>query len=113
MACLLFVDERLCRCLAVRDWLVPSHHERERFCRSSEPRRCPTYRAYERTGEPIGEEDYYRLWLPPRRTDDDEQLLHGFGRSVCNEQHGARGLDPLRYDLHILGRADVRAEQAP
>jgi hypothetical protein len=64
MPCGFFEDGRLCRCAAVRGLLVPSHHERERFCLSDEPSRCPTFRARALRDGPLPEEVYYALWLP-------------------------------------------------
>ncbi len=64
MSCPHFVDDSLCRCAAVRGHLVPSLHERERFCRSDQPERCPTFQARALRGAALPEEVYYRLWLP-------------------------------------------------
>jgi len=59
-----FVDGPLCRCSAVRGFLVPSLHERELYCRNGEHERCPTFRVRESRSSAIPEEVYYRLWLP-------------------------------------------------
>ena len=64
MACPHFVENRLCRCMAVRGLLVPSIYERERFCRTDEPERCPTYQAYAAAESPLPQESYYQLWMP-------------------------------------------------
>ena len=64
MACSYFLETQLCRCTAVRGLLVPSLHERERYCRSDEPERCPTWRARARRSAALPEEVYYALWLP-------------------------------------------------
>jgi hypothetical protein len=64
MACRYFEEGRLCRCAAVRGLVVPSLHERERFCLGDEPDRCPTLRLRERRDEALPEEVYYALWLP-------------------------------------------------
>lgn len=64
MPCTHFIDGALCRCAAVRGLLVPSLHERERFCRSDEPERCPTWRARSHRADAMPEEVYYALWLP-------------------------------------------------
>jgi hypothetical protein len=64
MPCPHFQIGTLCRCTAVRGLLVPSLYERERFCRSDEPARCPTYRARSLREEALPEEVYYALWLP-------------------------------------------------
>ena len=66
MACGHFVSGPLCRCEAVRGFLVPSLHERERFCLSDEPERCPTWRARAGRDAPLPEEVYWALWLPGR-----------------------------------------------
>ena len=63
MACRYFEEGTLCRCGAVRGLLVPSIHERERFCHG-DPSRCPTRYQRELRGEPLPEEVYYALWLP-------------------------------------------------
>jgi hypothetical protein len=65
MSCPLFEEARACRCRAVSGDVVPSLHERERFCRTSQPERCPTYQQFLATGE-LDEEEYYAIWLTPR-----------------------------------------------
>ncbi len=65
MACELFDDGRLARCNAVAGLLIPSHHERERYCRSDENHACPTYRLYQLRGTQLPQEVYYALWVPP------------------------------------------------
>lgn len=64
MPCPYFEENRLCRCRAVRGLLVPSVYERERYCRTAEPRECPTWQARSRRHGPLPEEVYYALWLP-------------------------------------------------
>jgi hypothetical protein len=64
MSCRFFEGGRLCRCAAVRSLITPTIHERERYCHSEEPARCPTYRARMQRGEALPEELYYALWLP-------------------------------------------------
>lgn len=63
MPCPNFVDDRLCRCMAVTGLLVPSVHERERFCLTSSSENCPTFRASEERGRPISLQQYYSLWI--------------------------------------------------
>jgi hypothetical protein len=65
MGCELFDDGRLARCNAVAGLLIPSHHERERYCRSDENRTCPTYRLYQVRGTPLPQDVYYALWVAP------------------------------------------------
>ena len=64
MACTFYENNRICRCAAVRGQITPSLHERERYCRSDEPQRCPTYQIRRLRTEPLPEEAYYKLWLP-------------------------------------------------
>jgi hypothetical protein len=64
MACPHFEEGTLCRCAAVRGFLVPSLHERERFCRSDGFRRCRTFCARALRDTPLPQEVYYALWLP-------------------------------------------------
>ena len=65
MACgYLATEKGLCRCVAVRGLVTPSLHERERFCRSDDPARCPTFRLRAKTDEALSEDTYYRVWLP-------------------------------------------------
>jgi hypothetical protein len=65
MSCPLFLDGRLCRCEAVRGLLIPSLHERERFCRpASAHGACPTFRSFSATGAAISQDQYYELWSP-------------------------------------------------
>lgn len=77
MPCPHFADGPDCRCAAVRDTIVPSLHERERFCRAGH-RLCPTFVACGLHGAPIPEENYYRLWLAPPTKD-----LHTPEQQVC------------------------------
>jgi hypothetical protein len=65
MACEFFDDGRLARCNAVSGLLIPSHHERERYCRTDESAACPTYRLYQLRGGPLPQDAYYALWVPP------------------------------------------------
>ena len=65
MACPLFVEDKLCRCAAVRGLLIPSVYERERFCRPEGGHKsCPTFGAYDARGSKLPQEVYYALWLP-------------------------------------------------
>jgi hypothetical protein len=62
MACRYFEEGRVTRCCAVEGTLVPSLHERERYCRGDE-HACPTLRLFHARGQgPLPEEVYYRLW---------------------------------------------------
>ena len=75
MACKFFDDGRLARCSAVDGLCIPSHHERERYCRTDGSAACPTYRLYEISRTPIPQDAYYAQWLPPaptRRGSDEE-----------------------------------------
>lgn len=65
MACEFFDDGRLVRCAAVAGLLIPSHHERERYCRTDGNIACPTYQLHRLRGGPLPQEAYYALWLPP------------------------------------------------
>ena len=64
MACEHFEDGRLTRCQAVAGTLIPSHYERENYCRTDGNRACPTARLYALRGTPLTQEAYYALWLP-------------------------------------------------
>lgn len=68
MSCPYFIDGRLCRCTAVRGALIPSHHERERFCRTNQADRCPTYQTRQTLAAPLSEELYWSLWMDGPRT---------------------------------------------
>ena len=75
MACKFFDDGRLARCSAVDGLCIPSHHERERYCRTDGSAACPTYRLYEISRAPIAQDAYYAQWLPPaptRRASDEQ-----------------------------------------
>jgi hypothetical protein len=65
MACECFEDKKLARCTAVTGLLIPSHHERERYCRGDGNHDCPTYRLYKLRGTRLSQDAYYALWLPP------------------------------------------------
>jgi hypothetical protein len=65
MACEFFDDGRLARCTAVDGLLIPSHHEREHYCRTDGSAACPTLALYRLRGAPISQESYYAQWLPP------------------------------------------------
>jgi len=68
MACKFFEDGRLARCSAVDGLCIPSHHERERYCRTDGSAECPTFRLYQVSCTPIAQEAYYAEWLPPAPT---------------------------------------------
>jgi hypothetical protein len=77
MACECFDQERLARCRAVAGTLIPSHYERETYCRGEGKTRCPTYRLFQLRRAPLTEELYYSLWMPPvdaPRSQTDEEL---------------------------------------
>jgi len=65
MACECFDDERMARCTAVVGEVVPSHHEREHYCRSDGHEGCPTYRLYRLRGARLSQEAYFALWVTP------------------------------------------------
>jgi len=65
MACGFFDDGRLTRCSAVAGLLIPSLHERERYCRSDEHQACPTFKLYQLHGAPVSQEAYYAQWVEP------------------------------------------------
>jgi hypothetical protein len=65
MACELFDDGRLARCTAVAGLLIPSHHERERYCRTDGSRDCPTFKLYQLRRAPLPQDVYYSLWVAP------------------------------------------------
>jgi hypothetical protein len=65
MACRFFDDARMARCTAVAGLLVPTHHEREHYCRSDGWQHCPTYHLYQLRGRELDQESYYALWVPP------------------------------------------------
>ena len=65
MACEFFDDGRLARCTAVSGLLIPSHHERERYCRTDGSGECPTFRLYQLRRAPLPQDAYYALWVPP------------------------------------------------
>jgi hypothetical protein len=52
-------------CAAVGDELMPTLHERERFCCSDEYAHCPTLRAMLRLRRPLREDEYLAIWMPP------------------------------------------------
>lgn len=65
MACELFDDGKLARCTAVAGLLIPSHHERERYCRSDGSADCPTFQLYQLRRAPLPQDAYYALWVAP------------------------------------------------
>lgn len=65
MACELFDDGRLARCGAVEGLLIPSHHERERYCRTDGSAACPTRKLYQLSRGPVPQSVYYAQWIPP------------------------------------------------
>jgi hypothetical protein len=75
MACECFEEGRVTRCRAVSGTLIPSHHEREHYCRATDGKLgCPTYRLYQLRSAPLTQEAYYALWLPA-----DEEPASGDG----------------------------------
>ena len=79
MACEFFDDGRLARCTAVDGLLIPSHHEREHYCRTDGSAACPTRKLYQLGRGPVSQDAYYELWVPARPTqrasDDDATPL--------------------------------------
>ncbi|HZS35203.1 MAG TPA: hypothetical protein VFF06_00175 [Polyangia bacterium] len=74
MACEHFEDGRGARCRAVAGTLIPSHHERERYCRGADSASCPTRRLFERLRiGPLPQEAYYSLWVPFAETPREVQ----------------------------------------
>jgi hypothetical protein len=71
MACEFFDDGRLARCTAVDGLLIPSHHEREHYCRTDGSEACPTFKLYQLRGRSVPQEAYYALWVPPAPTQRD------------------------------------------
>ena len=65
MACEFFDDGRLARCTAVSGLLIPSHHERERYCRTDGSDGCPTFKLYQLRRAPLPQDAYYALWVAP------------------------------------------------
>lgn len=65
MACECFENGRVARCRAVSGMLIPSHYERETFCRTDESASCPTLRLFQLRRAPLTQEQYYGLWMPP------------------------------------------------
>lgn len=63
MACEHFEEGRHTRCRAVAGTLIPSHYEREQYCRTDGSDRCPTKRLYALRRAPLPQEAYYRLWI--------------------------------------------------
>jgi hypothetical protein len=75
MACELYDDGRLARCTAVSGLCIPSHHERERYCRTDGNAACPTFKLYQLRGAPLSQEAYFALWatpIPTPRVEPDE-----------------------------------------
>jgi hypothetical protein len=85
MACSHFIDGHLCRCGAVRGLVVPSHHERERYCRSEDHARCPTFRARAQRTDALPEEVYYALWLPSLGGGASEDAAPTFYESMAGD----------------------------
>ena len=65
MACEFFDDGRLARCTAVAGLCIPSHHERERYCRTDGKHDCPTFQLYQLRRAPLPQDAYFALWAPP------------------------------------------------
>lgn len=65
MACPLFDEGRLPRCNAVSGLVIPSCHERERYCRSDDSGACPTRKLYSLRGRALPQDDYFALWVAP------------------------------------------------
>ncbi len=71
MACEFFDDGKLARCNAVDGLCIPSHHERERYCRSDGSAACPTFKLYQLRRAPLSQDAYYALWMPEPSTQRD------------------------------------------
>lgn len=64
MACEHFEEGRMTRCRAVAGTLIPSHYEREHYCRTDDSQSCPTLRLYTIRQRPLAQGEYYALWMP-------------------------------------------------
>jgi hypothetical protein len=59
-------EGRVVRCHAVDGDLIPSLHERERYCRGeSNWASCPTFQLHRREQRRLAQEEYYALWTLP------------------------------------------------
>jgi hypothetical protein len=70
MGCEHFEEGRGVRCRAVEGLLVPTHHERERYCAGDGAERCPTRQLYRLRRRPLSQAEYFAQWIPmlePRR----------------------------------------------
>ena len=66
MACECLEEGRRVCCNAVDGELIPSLHERERYCRhDSNWASCPTFQLRAREHRRIAQEEYYALWTQP------------------------------------------------
>jgi hypothetical protein len=66
MACECLEEGRKVRCNAVDGELIPSLHERERYCRADANwASCPTFQLRAREHRRIAQEEYYALWTLP------------------------------------------------
>jgi hypothetical protein len=66
MACEWLEEGRKVCCQAVDGELIPSLHERERYCRHpSNWASCPTFQLRAREQRRIAQEEYYALWTRP------------------------------------------------
>jgi hypothetical protein len=59
-------EGRTVRCNAVDGELIPSLHERERYCRSDRNHAsCPTFQVYQVNRRRLALKEYYALWIEP------------------------------------------------
>ncbi len=66
MACECLEEGRKVSCKAVDGELIPSLHERERYCRhDANWASCPTFQLKQRTQRRLAQEEYYALWTQP------------------------------------------------
>jgi hypothetical protein len=65
MSCPLLQPGRIPRCDAVEGELIPTLHERERFCYTREFMQCPTMRQMLRAHRRLREDEYFALWIAP------------------------------------------------
>jgi hypothetical protein len=67
MACEWLEEGRRVRCNAVDGELIPSLHERERYCRSERNyASCPTFQLYQVSCRRVAQEEYYAIWTEPQ-----------------------------------------------
>jgi hypothetical protein len=86
MACELLIGGRRVQCGAVEGQVIPSHHERERYCYADSAAACPTLRLFHVQRARVPQAQYWALWMP----EPCSVRAHDAARACAQAEHALR-----------------------